>query len=224
MVRSSPFRSICLLLLPFLLSALSAGGEGAGRESRAHRARRGHQQRGDAEPASSGSIRSTCRCGSTAPSPRPRSRHGSAMPGQQNLEGDFTLEMPAGSVVTGYALDIGGQMVDGVLVDQRQARIAYEARVRAADRSRPRRGRPRQYLPHPRLPDLPEPGADDPAALHDAARSAHRLRPAAARDRRDRRLHAGHRSDRHGAGDDAECRRARIGHAGNRRAGRTVSP
>ena len=35
-----------------------------------------------------------------------------------------------GSVVTGYALDVGGRMVDGVLVDQRQARVAYEARVR----------------------------------------------------------------------------------------------
>jgi hypothetical protein len=38
--------------------------------------------------------------------------------------------MPAGAVVTGYALDVGGRMVDGVLVDQRQARVAYEARVR----------------------------------------------------------------------------------------------
>ena len=50
--------------------------------------------------------------------------------GPQILEGDFTLAMPAGSVVTGYALDVGGRMVDGVLVDQRQARVAYEARVR----------------------------------------------------------------------------------------------
>ena len=30
-----------------------------------------------------------------------------ANPGSDNLEGDFTLAMPAGSVVTGYALDIG---------------------------------------------------------------------------------------------------------------------
>jgi len=50
--------------------------------------------------------------------------------GQQILEGDFTLAMPAGSVVTGYALDIGERMIDGVLVDQRQARIAYERLVR----------------------------------------------------------------------------------------------
>lgn len=53
-----------------------------------------------------------------------------ANPGRDMLEGDFTLAMPAGSVVTGYALDIEGQMVDGVLVDQRQGRMAYEARVR----------------------------------------------------------------------------------------------
>jgi hypothetical protein len=53
-----------------------------------------------------------------------------ANPGQQILEGDFTLAMPAGSVVTGYALDVNGQMIDGVLADQRQARMAYEARVR----------------------------------------------------------------------------------------------
>ena len=44
-------------------------------------------------------------------------------PGRDNLEGDFTLAMPAGSVVTGYALDIGDRMVEGVLVDQRQGRI-----------------------------------------------------------------------------------------------------
>lgn len=46
------------------------------------------------------------------------------------LEGDFRLMMPANSVVTGYALDVNGGMVEGVLVDQRQGRIAYEARVR----------------------------------------------------------------------------------------------
>jgi hypothetical protein len=53
-----------------------------------------------------------------------------ANPGSDNLEGDFTLAMPAGSVVTGYALDIGDRMIDGVLVDQRQGRIAYERLVR----------------------------------------------------------------------------------------------
>lgn len=51
-------------------------------------------------------------------------------PGSDQLEGDFTLAMPAGSVVTGYALDIGERMIPGVLVDQYQARIAYERLVR----------------------------------------------------------------------------------------------
>ncbi len=50
-------------------------------------------------------------------------------PTNQTLEGDFTLEMPLGSVVTGYALDIAGTMVDGVLVPPRQAQLAYVQRV-----------------------------------------------------------------------------------------------
>lgn len=51
-------------------------------------------------------------------------------PGNEQLEGDFRLAMPAGSVVTGYALDIGERMVSGVLVDQYQARTTYERLVR----------------------------------------------------------------------------------------------
>jgi hypothetical protein len=50
-------------------------------------------------------------------------------PTNQTLEGDFTLEMPIGSVVTGYALDVAGTMVDGVLVPPRQAQLAYVQRV-----------------------------------------------------------------------------------------------
>ena len=36
-----------------------------------------------------------------------------------------------GSVVTGYALDVGDQMIAGVLLDRPQAEAVYEARVRA---------------------------------------------------------------------------------------------
>ena len=54
-----------------------------------------------------------------------------ANPGEETLEADFGLALPAGSVVTGYALDVDGAMVDGVLVDQRQARRAYRERVRS---------------------------------------------------------------------------------------------
>ncbi|MEQ1510207.1 MAG: VIT domain-containing protein, partial [Sphingopyxis sp.] len=45
------------------------------------------------------------------------------------LEGDFRFDMPAGSVVTGYALDIGGNMIDGVIAGRDQAREAYQRRV-----------------------------------------------------------------------------------------------
>lgn len=51
-------------------------------------------------------------------------------PGQEILEGRFTLQMPDSSIVTGYALDVGGRMIDGVLLDQLEARRAYEAQVR----------------------------------------------------------------------------------------------
>ncbi|HEY0086339.1 MAG TPA: VIT domain-containing protein [Allosphingosinicella sp.] len=50
--------------------------------------------------------------------------------GTEELEGRFRLQMPDGSVVTGYALDIGGEMIEGVLLDQLQARRAYESQVR----------------------------------------------------------------------------------------------
>ncbi|HEX8583977.1 MAG TPA: VIT domain-containing protein [Allosphingosinicella sp.] len=50
--------------------------------------------------------------------------------GTDELEGRFRLQMPDASVVTGYALDIGGEMIEGVLLDQLQARRAYESQVR----------------------------------------------------------------------------------------------
>jgi hypothetical protein len=52
-------------------------------------------------------------------------------PTKDVMEGDFTLALPAGAVVNGYALDVGGRMVDGVLTGKRQARLVYESRVRA---------------------------------------------------------------------------------------------
>ncbi|HEX9965969.1 MAG TPA: VIT domain-containing protein [Allosphingosinicella sp.] len=50
--------------------------------------------------------------------------------GREILEGRFTLQMPSASIVTGYALDVDGKMIDGVLLDQLEARRAYEAQVR----------------------------------------------------------------------------------------------
>ncbi|TWB30651.1 VIT domain-containing protein [Nitrospirillum bahiense] len=53
-----------------------------------------------------------------------------ANPTTAAVEGDFTLDLPAGSVVTGYALDVNGQMADGVLVAKRAATLAYQKQVR----------------------------------------------------------------------------------------------
>ena len=47
------------------------------------------------------------------------------------LEGRFSFELPDGAVVTGYALDIAGAMIDGVLVDPLKAKREYQQRVRA---------------------------------------------------------------------------------------------
>ena len=46
------------------------------------------------------------------------------------LEGDFTLALPQGAVITGYALDVNGKMIDGVLTGKRQAELAYQRKVR----------------------------------------------------------------------------------------------
>jgi hypothetical protein len=51
-------------------------------------------------------------------------------PGRDDLEGTFTLRMPDGAVVTGYALNVGESMIDGVLAPPIRARRAYEQKVR----------------------------------------------------------------------------------------------
>ena len=50
-------------------------------------------------------------------------------PSDQVLEGQFAIDLPKGSVVTGYALDVGGDMIDGVLQPRDRAREAFERRV-----------------------------------------------------------------------------------------------
>jgi hypothetical protein len=50
-------------------------------------------------------------------------------PQNETLEGQFALNMPRGSVVTGYALDVGGTMIDGVLETKYKAAEAYQRRV-----------------------------------------------------------------------------------------------
>jgi Ca-activated chloride channel homolog len=46
------------------------------------------------------------------------------------LAGDLVFPLPAGSTVSGYALDVNGALVDGVVVDKQKARQVFEAEVR----------------------------------------------------------------------------------------------
>lgn len=51
-------------------------------------------------------------------------------PNQRALEGELSFPLPDGAIVTGYALDVNGQMVDGVVVKKEKARVAFETEVR----------------------------------------------------------------------------------------------
>lgn len=53
-----------------------------------------------------------------------------ARKGDDASEAWFHLDLPKGANVTGYALDVDGTMIDGVLVDQPKARAVYESKVR----------------------------------------------------------------------------------------------
>jgi len=46
------------------------------------------------------------------------------------MEGDLYFPLPEGATISGYALDIGGAMVDGVAVEKHEARRVFEAVVR----------------------------------------------------------------------------------------------
>ncbi len=51
-------------------------------------------------------------------------------PNARPIEGELVFPLPEGALVAGYALDIGGTMVDGVVVDKEKARVAFETEVR----------------------------------------------------------------------------------------------
>ncbi len=51
-------------------------------------------------------------------------------PNQRDLEGNLTFPLPDGAVVCGYALDVDGIMVDGVVVAKKEARRILEAEER----------------------------------------------------------------------------------------------
>ncbi len=46
------------------------------------------------------------------------------------LEGELVFPLPEGATVCGYALDVDGEMVDGVPVEKEKARVAFEQEVR----------------------------------------------------------------------------------------------
>ena len=51
-------------------------------------------------------------------------------PNSRVLEGELTFPLPDNSVVCGYAIDIDGRMVDGVIVAKKEARQILEAEIR----------------------------------------------------------------------------------------------
>lgn len=51
-------------------------------------------------------------------------------PNARDLEGELIFPLPDGAAVCGYALDIGGVLVDGVVVTKERARVAFETETR----------------------------------------------------------------------------------------------
>ena len=51
-------------------------------------------------------------------------------PHNRILEGDLHFPLPEGATVSGYALDIKGKMVDGVVVEKKKGRVVFEKIVR----------------------------------------------------------------------------------------------
>jgi Ca-activated chloride channel family protein len=51
-------------------------------------------------------------------------------PHRRAMAGDLLFPLPEGATVTGYALDVRGAMVEGVVVKKRKARVVFEKEVR----------------------------------------------------------------------------------------------
>ncbi len=51
-------------------------------------------------------------------------------PNVRQLEGELVFPLPDGAVVSGYALDVNGTLVDGVVVKKEKARVAFETETR----------------------------------------------------------------------------------------------
>ena len=53
-----------------------------------------------------------------------------ANPTARPMEGDLYFPLPEGATISGYALDINGQMIDGVAVEKHEARLVFEEVMR----------------------------------------------------------------------------------------------
>lgn len=51
-------------------------------------------------------------------------------PNRRAMEGELEFPLPDGASVNGYAIDVGGAMVDGVVVMKEKARVVFETEVR----------------------------------------------------------------------------------------------
>ena len=51
-------------------------------------------------------------------------------PNRRSMEGDLIFPLPDGAAITGYALDVNGVLVDGVVVKKEKARVALETELR----------------------------------------------------------------------------------------------
>jgi hypothetical protein len=51
-------------------------------------------------------------------------------PNNRVLDGEYSFSLSNGQVITGFALDINGNMREGVIVDKQKGRVAYENTIR----------------------------------------------------------------------------------------------
>ncbi len=51
-------------------------------------------------------------------------------PNSRVMEGELVFPLPEGATISGYGLDVNGQIVDGVPVEKQKARITFETEVR----------------------------------------------------------------------------------------------
>ena len=51
-------------------------------------------------------------------------------PNARAMEGELEFPIPEGAIVCGYALEVNGEMIPGVVCDKEKARVAFENEVR----------------------------------------------------------------------------------------------